>query len=262
MEKTRNIIGFVLLIIIILTVSVGGYFLMRYMTKDQTVLSSNNSKKVKKNEDVRIDNTKDYIYYENEEEFLEEAEIEKSDVILNFVNQKDLNNTLHQELEAMYKNVTYIKDNPIPKGTDYIQNEKGIYGLTYRDYIDVSYGDYVSLIVLDFKFDVINSSVINYIKGYVIKKSTGDLITPNDLLRDFNVTEDSIIDKVKKRLNDSQVLEEGQTVIDIDGTIKSIKDNDYYKGVKTLGINKNGKLTLNFIVKTNEINYNDSVELN
>ena len=31
MEKTRNIIGFVLLIIIILTVSVGGYFLMQYI---------------------------------------------------------------------------------------------------------------------------------------------------------------------------------------------------------------------------------------
>ena len=261
MEKTRNIIGAILLLLIILTVSVGGYFAMQYFTKDNN--SSNVEKKdnKKKNTDVRIDTSKDYLYYENAEEFLEEAEIEKCDVIFNFTSQKDLNNTLHQELDNLYKNVTYIKDNPIPKGTEYIENEKGIYSLMYRDYIDNSYGDYVSLVVLDFKFDVINASVINNIKGYVVRKSNGELLTPKQLLQEFNVTEDDIITKVKKRLDDSQVLEEGVTIIDVDSTIKSIKDNDYYKGVKTLSISKNGKLTLNFIVKTNEINYNDSVEL-
>ena len=255
MEKTRNIIGAILLLLIILTVSVGGYFFMKYMTKEHKSTPVN-KKTTTEEKDVRIDVTKDYLYYENAEEFLEEAEIEKQDVVLNFTSQKDLNSSLHQELENLYNTVTYIKDNPIPKGTSYIQNEKGIYSVMYRDYIDNSYGDYVSLVVLDFKFDVINDSVINKIKGYVIRKSTGEL------METFNVTESTIIEKVKKRLNDSQVLEEGETVIDIDSTIKSIKDNDYYKGVKTLSINKNGKLTLNFIVKTNEINYNDSVELN
>ncbi len=261
MEKTRNIIGAVLLLLIILTVSVGGYFFMKYMTKEHKDTPLNNET-TKNEKDVRIDVTKDYLYYENAEEFLEEAEIEKQDVVLNFTSQKDLNSSLHQELENLYNTITYIKDNPIPKGTEYIKNEKGIYSVMYRDYMDNSYGDYVSLVVLDFKFDVINSSVINKIKGYVIRKSTGELLTPESLMETFDVTESTIIEKVKKRLNDSQVLEEGQTVIDIDGTIKSIKDNDYYKGVKTLSINKNGKLTLNFIVKTNEINYNDSVELN
>ena len=260
MEKTRNIIGAIILLIIILTVSVGGYFLMMYMTGENKNTPTKNTVK-NKEKDVRIDNTKDYLYYENSEEFLEEADIEKQDVVLNFTSQKDLNSSLHQELENLYNKVTYIKDNNIPKGTEYIENEKGIYSVMYRDYIDNSYGDYVSLVVLDFKFDVINSSVINNIKGYVIKKSTGELLTPEELLEIFNVTESNIIEKVKKRLNDSQVLEDGLMIIDIDGTIKSIKENDYYKGVKTLSINRNGKLALNFIVKTNEINYNDSVEL-
>lgn len=260
MEKTRNIIGAVLLLFIILTVSVGGYFFMKYMTTEQKETTTRKDNKKKK--DIRIDVTKDYLYYENAEEFLEEAEIEKQDVIFNFTSQKDLNNSLHQELENLYNNVTYIKDNNIPKGTEYIQNDKGIYSVMHRDYLDNSYGDYVSLVVLDFKFDVINGSIINKIKGYVIKKSTGELLTPEVLMETFNVTENIIIEKVKKRLNDSQVLEEGETIIDIEGTIKSIMDNDYYQGVKTLSISKNGKLTINFIVKTNEINYNDSVELN
>ena len=260
MNKTKNIVSAIILLIIILLFVVGGFFFMNYFTnkEDNNKVGTTN----KKVQDIRINTTKDYIYYENEEEFIEEAEIEKKDVIINFTTQKDLNNTLHQELENIYNNITYIKDNSIPDGTIYTNNAKGIYSTMYRDYIDNTYGDYISLVILDFKYDVINSSVIDSIKGYVIKKTTGELLTPEELLKIFEVTEEQIIEKVKKRLDDSQVMEEDKTIINIDDTIKSIKNNDYYKGVKTLSINKNGKLTLNFIVKTNEINYNDSVELN
>ena len=261
MDKTKNTIGAILLLVVILIFVVGGFFFMNYMTNNHNVDVKKDSKN-KTKEDVRINTSKDYVYYENEEEFLEEAEIEKKDVVLNFKKQEELNNTLNKETEDLFKKVIYIKDNKIPDGTEYQENEKGIYSVEYRDYRDITYGDYISLLVLDFKYDVINSSVINNIKSYVVNKNTGELYTTEDLLKEFDVTEKEIIEKVTKRLNDSQVLEGDKSIINVDETIKSIKNNDYSKGVKALGINKNGKLTLYFIVKTSEINYNDSVELN
>ena len=38
--------------------------------------------------------------------------------------------------------------------------------------------------------------------------------------------------------------------------------NGIYVTNKALSISKNGKLVINFIVKSNKINYNDSIELN
>ena len=49
--------------------------------------------------------------------------------------------------------------------------------------------------------------------------------------------------------------------IDIDGTINDF-NNTTYNNLKTLSVSKNGKLKINFIVKSNKINYNDSIELN
>jgi len=50
-------------------------------------------------------------------------------------------------------------------------------------------------------------------------------------------------------------------VIDTENTINDIK-NGIYGTNKALSISKNGKLVINFIVKSNKINYNDSIELN
>ena len=64
-----------------------------------------------------------------------------------------------------------------------------------------------------------------------------------------------------QRLNDTQVLDGDTQVIDIEGTISDIKNSEYGT-VKSLSISKTGNLVINFIVKSNRINYNDSIELN
>ena len=66
---------------------------------------------------------------------------------------------------------------------------------------------------------------------------------------------------MRDRLNDTQVLNEGSEVIDIEGTINAIETGEYGT-VKSLSISKTGELVINFIVKSNVINYNDSIELN
>ena len=99
------------------------------------------------------------------------------------------------------------------------------------------------------------------LKSININKKTGKEVTNEELLEAFNISEDTIIESVKKRLNDTQVLDEDVQVIDIDSTIESIK-NGAYDVEKALSVSKNGKLMINFIVKSNKINYNDYIEIN
>ena len=254
----RNTFGAMLLGIIILLFIIGGFILMNSRTSNNDVDINNKDDNVT---DLRIDLTKDYVYYENTEEFLEEAEIHKEDVILNFKTLTELNTSLHNELEAMYSNIVNISDANIPNSVEYENNSKGIYSVLYREYVDQKFDNLQSLVILDYKYNVVDGSIIDNIKSYIVNINTGELVDSDTLLNTFNITDEAIIDAVTKRLNDTQVLDGDIQVIDINGTIDSIKNSDYNSGIKALSISKNGKLMLNFIVKSNKINYNDSVEI-
>lgn len=257
--ESKNTVGAIALAVVLLLFIVGGYVAMRYFTEDNFgsgILPKKNEKI-----DIREDKSKDYLYFTNGEEFLEEEEIHREDAVFNFKSLHDLNDTLHSELTDMYK-VTMVSDAAIPEGTEYRHNEKGYYSFTFREYGNTEFDKYVSLVVLDYNYDAINGSVINKLKSYVVDVNTGSLISIEDLLNDFKVTEDDIVKAIEKRLDDTQVMEEESSVINKEGTLESIKNSTYESGVKGLSVSKNGKLTINFIVKSNKINYNDSVEIN
>ena len=213
--------------------------------------------------DLRIDKTKDYIFYENEVEFFPDDDIDQRDVFFNFTTLANLNTTLHDEQSKMFLNsVVKIDDVEIPEETTYEKNDLGYYSFKYREYSDNKFNKYVSLIVNDYDYDIINGSKIASIKSYIVDITTGKLVDSATLLQEFNLTEEKIIEQVQKRLSDTQVLDEDTQVIDIEGTIESLKNATYDGGLKALSISKNGNLAINFIVKSNKINYNDSIEIN
>lgn len=251
MENTKNKIGVAILIIILLVFSVGGYFFMNYMVNE-----GGNTKKSKKEvADLRIDESKDYIYFENTEEIIEE--IFKEDVILNFKGLESINESLASELKTLDNNKVKVTNEEIPEGVVCYED---LYSFKYRDYTNNQFGKFVSLVVRDYDYSCINGSIPINTKSYVVDKNTGKLITEDELLKEFNIGEDKILEQVRERLNFTQTLDEDVQVIDIDGTINSLKEGQYGTN-KALSISKNGKLMINFIVKSNKINYNDSIEL-
>ncbi len=261
MNEGKNILGLIGLIIIILTFTVGGYFLMNYMTKETEVKNNNKNNNENNIVDLRIDKTKDYIYYENGEEIIEEEEIHQDEAILNFTTLTSLNDTLRDEEKKLYQDIKYVKDMDLPvkdeDGNDimYNENEKGIYSVKYRDYNNYKYNDYVSLTVVDYDYDIKNGSCPFALKSYVIDINKGTIISEDELLTKYNISKETIKDKIKERLNNTQVLDESQIgILDIDGTLNDLK--------YTLYINKTGRLTVSFIVKSKQINYNDIVVLN
>ena len=256
MDNTKNTVGLIIFILIILLFSVGGYFFMQYMLDDFANDTSDNDA-ITEIKEIRMDDTKDYIYYENSEDLLTEEHIEKQDVIINIKGFENINEELAHELSSF--DSLYVTLDEV-EGTT-CSNDANLYSFPYREYTDTAFGDYISLVINDFTYNCELGNEIENIKGYVIDKNTGDIYTPEELLAEFSITEAEIIEQIRERLNDTQVLDGDTQVIDIEGTISDI-ENGEYGTVKSLSISRTGELVINFIVKSNRINYNDSIELN
>ena len=259
MDNTKNVVGLVIFIIILLLFVVGGYFLMDYMLNNYSSESNNNGNGITEVKEIRIDATKDYIYYENSTDILHEEHIVKEDVVINIKGFEATNTSLAEELESFSQEQVLIPDADIPEGS-VCTNEENLYSFPYREYEDTVFGDYISLVINDFTYNCLNGSRIDNIKGYVIDRNTGEIISEETLLDEFAITEDDILTQVRERLNDTQVLDGDTQVIDIEGTISDIASGEYGT-VKSLSVSKTGELVINFIVKSNRINYNDSIEL-
>ena len=260
MDNTKNTIGLIFFIIIILLFTIGGYFFMRYMLDDFEKRSSGEDDSITEIKEIRIDDTKDYIYYDNTTDLLHEEHIEKQDVIINIKGFESINEQLASELTSYTNEQVTLDEVTLDEGVT-CTNEENLYSFPYREYEDTVFGDYISLVINDFNYNCVNGSEIENIKGYVINKNTGNAYTPEELLEEFEITEESILEQVRERLNDTQVLDGDTQIIDIEGTISDIEDGEYGI-VKSLSISKTGDLVINFIVKSNRINYNDSIELN
>lgn len=257
MNNTKNTVGVVLFIVILLLFIVGGYFFMNYMLNDYPQKKEEDDL-ITELKEIRLDSTKDYIYYENYQTVLNE--IYEQDVIINVKGFESVNSVLANELSEI-KNTKKTIDDVSSEENITCDNAENLYSFNYREYYDTQFGNYISLVISDFEYNCVSGSVIKNIKSYNIDKKTGKQITDEELLNKFNITEDVILEKIRKRLNDTQVLDGDTQVIDIDGTIDSIKNGEYNVS-KALSINKTGNIIINFIVKSNKINYNDTVELN
>jgi len=251
--SSKNKIGLIFLIIILLLFSIGGYFLMDYVVKEEK-----NQKKVEEKEeivDLRIDKSKDYIYLENTEHVIESEEIHFEDVVVNFKKLEYLNDEFKNEMNEIKKSIIYEKDIVLDENNNYTKNKEGIYSLKYREYEDYYFNEYVSLVIKDYEFNIVNHTKPINIKSYIINKNTGQIIKQEDLLNKENITIDKIKEKVKERLDKTQTLNENEEIINIEETLNNFN-------IYAIYVNKNGKLEVSFIVKSNKIDYNDFVVLN
>lgn len=250
MDDHKNTLGMIFLVLMLLTFIVGGYFAMHYLTKTPKEMVKNNDTSVKKI-DLRLDKSKDYIYYDNDEEVIASQEIEYMDVHFNLESMQDVNKTLKSENDTIRKSIKYTKDvSEIPEGAE--TNEEGIYCLEFREYKDFYSSNYVSLLIMDYDYDIVNGNNPTNIASYVVEKATGRRVLGDELLTKYNLTMDKVKEKVKERVSGTQTLNND---IDVEGTMNNFNTFALY-------INKLGDLEITFVVKSSEGNYNDSIVLN
>ena len=245
----------ILFIVFMLFIIIGGYFFTDHLVNKKVVSEKVEEKKPNIPIDLRIDKEKDYVYYDDDKMLIQNEEIGFQNIYINLNGQENLTSELRKENETLLSSIKYAKDVALDENKTYATNSEGIYSLNYREYEDNLFKDYLSINIMDYYYDIATGiSPIN-LKSYVINKSKSIVISEDELLEIFNINWDQIKDAVKKRINDTQILTEGEgVIINIDETMNGLDKH-------SLTVSKNGKLKITFVVISNKNNYNDSIEI-
>ena len=241
-SEEKNLSGIILFIIIILVIGIGGFFLITH--KNNNKQENNNTEE----KSIKIDENKSYIYFTNEIILSEHNELVYKDININMNSNdaKELQTTLNNQMNAIKNNVIKIEDANV--NIDKSLVEDGIYEAEMIDYIVNESNKYVSLTVHNYIYRALDdenensTSKFNY---YVFDIKTGKLLENKDILVKENITDQEIRSKIRNYLKDDDS-------VDIDATLNT----NYY-----LTITKNGKIVINTLVKTNNNDYNVSIEM-
>lgn len=252
-NRTRNICMSLLFFIIVIVMIIGGYIYTKDLMQDKN--KPTNKENPEKIKDNRLDKEKDYVYYDNEEIISIDPEITFKDVYLNIEGADIINSTLKSENDEIRKSVEYLNEENKDESKTILYDETTIYSAKERNYLTYNSKDYVSLIINDLTFNCYDDFLITGIKSYIIDLKNGNIITNEELLKKIGVTNDMIIEKIGTRLDETQSFNGEIEVIKKEETLNSLFDS---YGLYVDG----GNLYITFIVKTNFVNYNDSIKLN
>lgn len=235
-------------IFIILLFIIGGYFLMinrDKFLKNNKIIEENIIKNEEK--DIRIDNTKDYIYFSNVEHVVEELDIDYYEIHFNFSGNDNLEKKINEETKKLKEENKFDEKDPLA-----VYNHLTF--AKYNQFDIISYSNYLSLVEKIYTYD--NTNLVSFIdsKTYVFDKKTGKLLSNEELLRLFNTNVEQVRGKVKTFIEDANLINEGEE-LDAVATVNNLKNN------LALYVDKLGRLTISILVKSNQKDYNESVVL-
>lgn len=231
-------------IFVILVFIFGGFYLMKKSEKLKNVVD----KKVTevKDTDIRLDKTKDYIYYSDVNVVEGELDIEYKNININFEDKEGVAAIVNKENEEMSKSPVYDETNEEA-------NYNHLISAKFAKYEIIHYVDYITLVVNKYSFDY--KTIITTLGSdvYVFDKTTGKLYNNDELLSKFSINKDDINEKVKTYLNDKNLVSE-ENKIDVE---KTISNNTKYN----LYVDKLGRLVISILVKAEKSDYNDIIVL-
>ena len=252
-ENFKNGLGVCVFIIILLTLSIGGYFFTKQIINEPEQKDVKDQKESEVNH--KIDKNNDYIYFKNEEVISEGAEIYYKDVVINLDTQTVLNESLEKENKIYKNNIKYISDMNLITNEIINYNNDNLYALNFREYKTYEFEKYVSLVITDYNYSCFDLTTFNKTKSYVFNTETGELLSEDDILKIYNVNLSTIKEKIKTYLISKQSTENEVELIKIDETINDFNNYSLY-------INEYGRLYISYLVKTTEVDYNEIMEVN
>ena len=227
--NTPSIIVFVTIIAILLG---GGFYLI---THKDIYLKDKEEVKVEEKKSIKILEDSDYIYYSNLETIDEHNSLEYKTININIdsVDAKDLQETLNNNMSAIRESLVRDAEGNVVS-CDMISYD---YNVTSK---------YISLNVTTFSYlqneEQLTKSIVDH---YVFDIETGKILNTRDILKKENLTDQEIRVKIRDYIKDD-------TEVDIDATLNS----EY-----SLSISKDEKVVINTVVKTTNMDYNVSIEM-
>ena len=238
-----NQIKVYIFIIIVLVFIFGGFYLMK---KSESLKNEvNQTISEEKDTDIRIDKTKEYIYFTNLNVIESELDIEYKDIVINFKDKENIQNIINTENKEFSESVKYDES-----------NEKAIYNhlvsAKFNKFDIFYYSNYISIVKNTYSFDYENLVTFIQSKAYVFDKKTGKLFNNDELLSIFNINKDNIKGVITTYLNDQNLITDNP--INVDETINNISNYELY-------VDKLGRLVVTILVKAEQSNYNDVIVL-
>lgn len=199
-----------------------------------------------KDTDIRLDKTKDYIYYSDVNVVEGELDIEYKNININFEDKEGVAGIVNKENEEMSKTPVYDETNEEA-------NYNHLISAKFAKYEVIHYADYITLVVNKYSFDY--KTIISTLGSevYVFDKTSGKLYSNDELLSKFNVNKDDINGKVETYLNDKNLVSE-ENKIDVEQTISNNTKYNLY-------VDKIGRLVISILVKAEKSDYNDIIVL-
>jgi len=209
--------------------------------------SNNNLVSEDTNQDIKLDKTKDYIYYTDSEEIVHELDLIYKNVNLNFQDKQGVAKVLNDETIELKQTLTYdktVEDAPYDN----------LISAQYKIYTTFTYDKYISLIVDYYEYHYETLVTAKKSKTYIFDKTTGNLLNSNQLLDDYDLTEENIRTKIANHLADEDIAKEGE-VLDIESTLAEITELNLF-------VDKIGRLSITILVKSDQKDYNEVIILN
>lgn len=229
---------------VILVFIFGGFYLMKKSEKLKNVVD----KKVTevKDTDIRLDKTKDYIYYSDVNVVEGELDIEYKNININFEDKEGVATIVNKENEEMSKSPVYDETNEEA-------NYNHLISAKFAKYEIIHYVDYITLVVNKYSFDY--KTIITTLGSdvYVFDKTTGKLYNNDELLSKFSINKDDIKGKIETYLNDKNLVSEENKIY----VEQTISNNTKYN----LYVDKLGRLVISILVKAEKSDYNDIIVL-
>lgn len=236
-DRQNSKLTFFIFILVIIGLIVLGYFLIKKPDISEKILDDT--------ETLEIDKTKNIVYYDNIDVISSEAQLEYKDIHINLNSDdaKELEAKLNNNMNKIRGKYTKLEDN---SNQEIINEADGIAQAQIIDYNTFNSTNYVTIEVNEYEFLASAMSFDNKLTYYCLDKRNGQLLTNQIIMKQENLSADTIRTKIYDHIKDNNE-------IDIDVTM----NNPY-----TLYYNEYGKVKANIIVKIGDINYNDNVEIN
>ena len=231
--KEHNYLSISLFVLVVLVLLTGGNYLIR---------NHNNPISEEKNTNIKIDATKDYIYYTDTDIVSYALDLSYPTIHLNINTDvaKELATALNTRMASAKKSLVKLSSTEVNKDDIvYELEDEDIYATDFLKYDILEGSNYLTLEVSSGHIVVTQELASTYLEYYTFSKETGAILTDEEIKKVGNITEKDISDRLSKYQEENQV------------TVTKYQ----------LYLDKYENVIMNMLVNADNITYNDTVKI-
>lgn len=233
--QEKNYLSVTMFILIVFVLLLGGNYLIRNKGQKPTT----------KIIDIRMDSSKDYVYFTDSKTVSEDLDLVYNTIHLNIDSKdaKELENLLNEEMAKAQKSIKTLDEVVIDKKDIVyeLDDDNKIYEADYLKYDILESDNYITVGTIKGHINITSDEDNNTLKYYTFSKKDGHIMSLDEIKSAGKITNDSIEKAKENYLKDKE-----------DTTIKTYE----------LYIDKYGNTIMNLLVNSGDITYNDTVKIN